>query len=430
MRGSILEAKHFNRFRVRYLVVTAYAVMRYIEPRQITSSDLPVRLQQGILFMDMPQLAWILLGLSGAIYPAIYIAYRRRLGYKKAELLRILCHGSTFAAYAKAFSREATAEQTTEKLFEFYYAGRAYILPILLNIVVTCGACAVVLIWFGWPLGLDVVEKHAAPIPPECGTALAGAFVWGLYDILQRYETIDLSPVSLHYLWLRMLVATALAPLLSSALTVSLKPLLGFAIGTFPISALQDFIKRQAKDKFNLSGSAEPTEGPTLNLLEGMTDGMLARLLNEGYESIQQLANADPFKLLLKTNLDWKTVLDLIDQAILFDYTGPNGAALRSIGIRGSIELATTEQDLRSKDQAAVAEANKLVAVIAAKLGQDEVGVRNLVKNAFEDVQVNLLWDLWGDEEVKTDRPKVETEIGGAPEVSPHDVVPPARASA
>jgi hypothetical protein len=27
---------------------------------------------------------------------------------------------------------------------------------------------------------------------------------------------------------------------------------------------------------------------------------------------------------------------------------------------------------------------------------------------AFEDVQVNLLWDLWGDEEVKKDQPEDE----------------------
>ena len=133
-----------------------------------------------------------------------------------------------------------------------------------------------------------------------------------------------------------MLVAPALAPLIGGAFTDALKSLLGFAIGTFPVVALQDFIKRQAKDKFNLAGSVEPTEGPTLNQLEGMTDGMLGRLLNEGYESVQQLASADPFKLLLKTNLDWKTVLDLIDQAILFNYTGPNGASLRTIGIRGN----------------------------------------------------------------------------------------------
>ena len=124
----------------------------------------------------------------------------------------------------------------------------------------------------------------------------------------------------------------------------------------------------------------------------------------------------------IKTNLDWKTVLDLIDQAILFDYSGPNGASLRTIGIRGSIELATTEGDLRSQDDAVVAEAKKLVTVIATKLGQDEAGVRNLVNNAFEDIQVNLLWDLWADEEVKKDHPKDER----APQISPTPAVLPA----
>ena len=111
-----------------------------------------------------------------------------------------MAHGRTFAAYAKAFSGEPTPDETAKKLFDFYYAGRAYVLPLLLNIVVTCGACAVLLIWFGWPLGLDMVEKRARLIPRECVSALAGAYVWGLYDIFQRCETIDLSPISLQYM--------------------------------------------------------------------------------------------------------------------------------------------------------------------------------------------------------------------------------------
>ena len=38
---------------------------------------------RAVSFMDMPQLPWILLVLSGVIYPAIFIAYRRRLNYKR-----------------------------------------------------------------------------------------------------------------------------------------------------------------------------------------------------------------------------------------------------------------------------------------------------------------------------------------------------------
>jgi hypothetical protein len=197
-----------------------------------------LNIHRAVSFVDMP-LTWTLLILSGLIYPAIYIAYRRRLNYKRLETRRILAHGSTFAAYAKAFSGESTPDQTADKLFDFYYVGRAYVLPLLLNILVTCGACAVVLIWFGWPLGLQIVEERAAHIPRECASALVGAYMWGLYDILQRCETIDLSPISLQYIWLRMLLAPALAPLIGGAFTDTLKPLLGFAIGTFPIAALQ-----------------------------------------------------------------------------------------------------------------------------------------------------------------------------------------------
>ena len=346
----------------------------------------------------MAKLLWGLVILSGVFYPAACISYRRRLKYRKLEIERIL-KGGTLSAYANAFSG-ASPTETVERLFQLYYAWQTYILSISLNILVSCGACAAILMRFGWQFGFPDIEARVAYMPLSSAAALAGAFVWGLYDIMQRYETVDLSPVSLHYVWLRMLIVAALAPLVSLPAADSLHPLIGFAIGAFPLSALQDFVKRQAKDR-GLSSSAEPTEAPTLNLLQGMTDGMLDRLLNEGYEGIQQLANTDPFKLLLKTNLDWKTVLDLIDQSILFDYTGPKGTTLRAIGIRGSIELATIQQNLNSNKLHEVAEGSKLIALVAGKLGEDEAGVRNLVKNAFEDVQVNLVWDLWGDEEVK-----------------------------
>ena len=49
---------------------------------------------------------------------------------------------------------------------------------------------------------------------------------------------------------------------------------------------------------------------------------MLQRLQDNGFESAEHLAGDDPIKMLLKTNVEWKVILDLIDQAILFGYVG------------------------------------------------------------------------------------------------------------
>jgi len=102
-------------------------------------------------------------------------------------------------------------------------------------------------------------------------------------------------------------------------------------------------------------------------------------------------------KLLLRTNLEWKTILDIIDQAILFDYFGDKCERLREFGIRGSIELASIQDDLTNDDATVRAQCELLLASVALRLEVEEVAVRNAIRNAYEDVQVELLWDLWGD---------------------------------
>jgi hypothetical protein len=130
---------------------------------------------------------------------------------------------------------------------------------------------------------------------------------------------------------------------------------------------------------------------------------MVSRLIDEGIESAEQLASYDPFKLLLRTNLQWKTILDIIDQAILFDYFGEKSERLREFGIRGSIELASIQEDFTDDDAAIRAQCEQLVASIACRLEVEEIAVRNAIRNAYEDVQVELLWDLWGDTDPEDD---------------------------
>ena len=124
---------------------------------------------------------------------------------------------------------------------------------------------------------------------------------------------------------------------------------------------------------------------------------MVDRLFDEGVESVEHLATADPVKLLMRTNIEWKTILDLIDQANLFDFFGDKAELLRPFGIRGAIELASLQDDLASRNPKIQEQAERVVACIASKLQQEEATVRNVIRNAYEDVQIEFLWDLWGD---------------------------------
>ena len=93
-----------------------------------------------------------------------------------------------------------------------------------------------------------------------------------------------------------MLVASILAPMISDAFTDSLRPLIAFAVGLFPTKEIFDFVRGQARKNLNLTTSSQPAEQANLHRLQGASETMVSRLVDEGIESAEQLASYDPFK--------------------------------------------------------------------------------------------------------------------------------------
>jgi hypothetical protein len=96
-------------------------------------------------------------------------------------------------------------------------------------------------------------------------------------------------------------------------------------------------------------------------------------------------------------------ILDLIDQAMLFIYVGDKMASLRSIGLRGSIEVASLFEDLDDSDATTKAQAETIVALMSSELGESEGGVRYLIRTLYYDLQVQFIWDLWGESAVNAE---------------------------
>ena len=123
--------------------------------------------------------------------------------------------------------------------------------------------------------------------------------------------------------------------------------------------------------------------------------------------------------MLLRTSIEWKTILDIIDGAILFNYLGEKASVLRTKGIRTAIELA--ELGDKFKPPAGPSEDwPPLIRQIAASLEETEDGVWNLVTTLYDDVQVNFIWKLWGEETVEATNGQV------IPSEVLHDDTPPA----
>ncbi|HEY0005390.1 MAG TPA: hypothetical protein VGB17_11325 [Pyrinomonadaceae bacterium] len=366
--------------------------------------------------MNMYQniLLWFIAILPGSLYVLIWIAYNRILAYKRREILSIMGGGDTFGLYILAFGapsqrqssekgKEAQSEddlnETVNNLFDLYYHHRAYILPIIINTIVTTFASIITLVWANLQIAgvPDDFEARLRSLPPVVLAAFAGAYIWGLHEILRRYRTIDLSPISLHLVWWRLLIAPILGYLISLPLVDSIKVFVGFGIGAFPARTLFDLIKSQMKKHAIFGADDQRAEQPNLYMLQGFTKEMIDYLEDEGIYSAAHLAQADPIKLLLRTNLEWKVILDVIDQAILFNYIGDKLRTLGPIGIRGAIEVAVIGQALLNENSHVRRRAIALVKLIASKLGEPDRGVLNLIEMLNEDVQVTFIWALWGE---------------------------------
>jgi len=378
-----------------------------------------------ILFVAMPVLA-------GAFYPLIYMGYRRILKYKRDEIISLMSKGKTFQTYLQAFRATNAApattageknqylEKTVNGLFNAYYDWTSYLNPVVICALLSFVGFSLALAKTGANVSWlpDELVELAKRLPPVVIAAIAGAYVWGLYDMVDNFTNLNLTPTRIHFVWLRLLIAPILGYLVSLPLNDSGKLMAGFVVGVFPVRELLEFLQVRGTKLLDIQSAKPKVEDPTLHNIQGMTNGILEILNEECIHSAQHLAQADPIKLLLRTRIEWKLILDLIDQAYLFIYIGDKFALLRPFGIRGAIEMASlhtgeesSEGSVGSVGTVGPPAADGLIGIIASKLGQEPLEVQSLIKTLFNDIQVQFIWGLWSGEDEGEDEEEVEGEV-------------------
>jgi hypothetical protein len=205
-------------------------------------------------------LLWMLVSFPGLFLWIIHQQYRSILQGRKDEINSIMARGKTFSAYLKAFEStgsERSLKKTMDRLFYRKFGRSKYHFSLGMNTFLGALFVLVILTWAKAPMGLPAdLATRVQALPLATVAGLSGAFIWGLYDVLRRYEAVDLSPGALHSIWLRMLVASVVAPMVSAAFAGPLKPTVAFAVGLFPTTELFDFVKGQARKGLNMSMSA------------------------------------------------------------------------------------------------------------------------------------------------------------------------------
>jgi hypothetical protein len=345
-------------------------------------------------------LYWALILSPGLPLLALDISYRRILTQKTLELE---ARFKSFPDLQKRYEGAYGSPQIREYLENFHH-WKTYLVPILITSVVASVFAAIALIATGVTLGLPSPIEHriVESLPATLLAGAAGAYLWGLFDLLERHESADLSSSAIHSTWLRILLAAAIGPIFASAFNEHLALAVAFTIGGLPIRQ----IRHIANTKFGFAPKPTPDQR-LLDLVQGMTPRVRQRLADEEIDSVERLAFADPVRLLTRTNIEWNVILDLIDQAILVNFVGEKIVDLRLLGVRGAIELAELyyRKERSESNEEDAHHARQMFVLLGEKLYPDapvENGVNigrdaayNLSYQLANDPLVEFVWEHW-----------------------------------
>jgi hypothetical protein len=323
-------------------------------------------------------------------FPLIYLSYISQLNFKRIEINSLL-KGDALKNYIKAYGPLKEGE-----LFNHYFSKRSYILPLVLNFT-----SIFFIIWLYLTIKNDTAMWNLFPIKivnnvsDSALAGFAGAYLWGHYEIFRRYSLGDLNPMVFYSIWVGFLLSGVLGHIIGLSLVTPLNIITAFGLGAIPLKRLFQYVADKATKQLNIVSSAEENEKPNLHYLQGMNQKIMDRLQEENILTVQNLSLINPVKLLMKTNIDWPVILDLIDQAILFNYLGEKILQVRELGIRCAMELSNIRDMEFCVTIGGDIISQKLVTVIAAKINWDESLLLNVINNLDNDQQLEFIWKLW-----------------------------------
>jgi hypothetical protein len=304
-------------------------------------------------------LQWAVIAVASATPAAFFFLFtRQRLGLLRETFLRQVL----FLDPAVRTKREADTKYAM-LLNEVYGTGTGYPFGLAMPVVI-----ATLLITAGWML-VTLPQPPGAPMPPTTRQAVLfgflGAYFFAVNMIFRRYLRADLNPKAYSQVVVRLLTTAILAMVLSVVIVPAggagsaALSAVAFLTGIVPETAMA--VVRQSVQRYGLTRRIAPgsDEAHVVTVLDGINLYDRARLLEEGIENVENLANANMIELMLRTRIPTPRLVDLYDQAILYlhlatgDERPPKEAwaALRRCGIRTATDLVAAHARLQGRHE-------------------------------------------------------------------------------
>jgi len=273
-------------------------------------------------------------------------------------------------------------------------------------------ACSGLLVVIGQPDGtwlhssLNFDEPHKTVtrcLLSGLNYGAAGAYVWVLFELIERCFRRDLTPGSV--LWCA--VTLVLGPLLGALVAIILKleaigakgepvwqPGVVLFFAGFAPRRIVDIVSSVAQQMLRSQASQSTARAIPLTSLRGIALPVIERLTQEGIYDVHSLAFADPVRLLRNTAYDLRQIVSWMDQALLMVFCPKLVPALEEAGIIGAIDLAWYEV-LALCAEAATPAPPSPFAVLQKTVQVDADILRDAARRLYYDEQVRLVWVLY-----------------------------------
>jgi len=197
---------------------------------------------------------------------------------------------------------------------------------------------------------------------------------------------------------LRLALAIPLGFAFAALVKEDLGPFIAFAVGAFPLGDLLTMLRQIGNEKLNLKVGQAPTGSRVVQLL-GVDPSTADRVEDADISTIPQLSTCDPVDLAMRTCLQFRFVLNMCDQALVWVYFGckPDDKgttkldALRPLGLASAFEVRDLVNKLADPAQAAGAQAVLNAAAAATGLPAD--GLKHTFQQIAEAPHAQFLFD-------------------------------------
>jgi hypothetical protein len=246
-----------------------------------------------------------------------------------------------------------------------------------------------------------------ARLPSTIIMALIGGYIWGVFQIVARSRSSELSPDDLYEIDLGLIAAVpvGIAFSLITADLSGLRAFMAFSASAFPLRDVQRLFRQFAMRKTleatdTGSSSSRPAELHLGAAVEGLSDQTLSRLSELRISTALDMAYCDPIKVMVQSGFSLPVIIDWVDQSLWALYAGELKSKINKLGIRCSLDVCEFV-DLHLRDEngekKAVLEGDNKAAMeaLAQAMGSDPVLLKDLMFRIDVDPQVLVLRKLW-----------------------------------